>query len=155
MTTNWKTLKRRASWGEVVTAPAEAQQRGRSRLWVGVALALTIALGLLSRRDPLPGILAEYTGDALYASAAFVGFALLLAGRQTRTLAILAFVSCVLIEFAQLLNWPWIRDLRSTTLGRLLLGSGFKWPDMLAYLIGVTVAATVDRMARRRHVLSP
>lgn len=155
MTTNWKTLTRRPSWGEVVTAPAETQQRGRSRLWVGVVLALTIALGLLSRRYPLPGILAEYTGDALYASAAFVGFALLLAGRQTRTLAILAFVSCVLIEFAQLLNCSWIRDLRATTLGRLLLGSGFKWPDMLAYLIGVTVAATVDRMARRRHVLSP
>lgn len=155
MTTNWKTLTRRPSWGEAVIAPAEAQQRGRSRLWVGVVLALTIALGLLSRRYPLPGILAEYTGDALYASAAFVGFALLLAGRQTRTLAILAFVSCVLIEFTQLLNWIWIRDLRSTTLGKLLLGSGFKWPDMLAYLIGVIVAATVDRMARRRHVLSP
>ena len=103
----------------------------------------------------MPGILAEYTGDALYACAAFGGFALLLTGHQTRTLAVLAFVSCALVEFAQLLSWPWLRDLRATTPGRLLLGSGFKWADMLAYLIGVLAAATVDRMARRGHVLGP
>jgi len=136
-----------------LTSPTSNEVPSRSRLWVCVVLAFTIALGLLSRRYALPGILAEYTGDALYAAAAFVGFALLLAGRPTRTLAILAFVSCALVEFAQLLSMPWLRDLRATTLGILLLGSGFKWPDMLAYLIGVTVAATVDRTARRRNVL--
>ena len=44
--------------------------RTRRRPWLLAALAAVVALGLLSRRHPLPGILAEYTGDALYTVAA-------------------------------------------------------------------------------------
>jgi len=116
-------------------------------------LVVTIALGLLSRRYPLPGILAEYTGDALYATAAYWGFALLATGARIQKLAILAFVACLLVECSQLLSWPWLQDLRATTVGKLLLGSGFKWPDLIAYAIGVTLAATVDRIAPGSHVL--
>lgn len=124
----------------------------RARLWVAVALACTIALGLLSRRYPLPGILAEYTGDALYTSAAFAGLALLLVGARTRSLAIAAFVLSAVVEFSQLLSWPWLDDLRSTLCGRLMLGSGFKWPDMVAYSLGAMAAAVVDFAVARRNV---
>lgn len=149
------TGRKKTSRSDAVPAPCNHQARSRARAWTCVALALTIALGLLSRRYPLPGILAQYTGDALYASAAFVGYALLLVRSPARTLALLAFVSCALVEFAQLLSWPWLMDLRSTAWGRLLLGSGFNWPDMLAYLVGVFAAAMVDRRLRRRRVLRP
>jgi hypothetical protein len=125
---------------------------GRNRLWVAVVLAGTIALGLLSRRYPLPGILAEYTGDALYASAAFVGLALLFAGARSRSLAIGAFVLSAFVEFSQLLSWPWIQDLRSNAFGRMVLGSGFKWPDMVAYSLGAMAAAAVDLALRKRRV---
>jgi len=66
-------------------------------------LAATITLGLLSRRDPLPGILAEYTGDALYTVAAFVGLSLLFVSVKTRSLAVLAFAWSAAVEFAKLL----------------------------------------------------
>lgn len=128
------------------------ERLARKRLWVAVALAGTIALGLLSRRYPLPGILAEYTGDALYASAAFAGLSLLFAGATTRSLAITAFVLSASIEFGQLLSWPWLDDLRPILFGRLVLGSGFKWPDMVAYSLGAMAAAAVDLALRKRRV---
>jgi hypothetical protein len=129
-----------------------AERPVRTRLWVAVALAGTIALGLLSRCYPLPGILAEYTGDALYAAAGFAGLALLFVGATTRSLAMTAFVLSAAVEFSQLLSWPWLDDLRSTLCGRLVLGSGFKWPDMVAYSLGAMAAASVDFALMRRHV---
>ncbi|MGK0203495.1 MAG: hypothetical protein ACI89X_000559 [Planctomycetota bacterium] len=130
----------------------DAERPQRLRRWVVVALVCTIALGLLSRRYPLPGILAEYAGDALYTSAGFAGLALLFAGAKTRSLAIAAFVLSAAVEFAQLLSWPWINELRATLFGRLVLGSGFKWPDIVAYLIGAMAASAVDFALARHHV---
>jgi hypothetical protein len=129
-----------------------ANASARSRPWVAVALVLTVALGLLSRRYPLPGILAEYTGDALYTAAAFAGFALLFAAASTLRIASLAFLFSVTIECSQLLGWPWLVDLRGTLLGRLVLGQGFQWADLLAYLIGAIAAAAVEVVLRGRHV---
>ena len=127
----------------------------RSRPAYAVVLLATITLGLLSRRYPLLGILAEYTGDALYTVAAFVGLALLLVRASARSLAIMAFSWSAAVECSQLLSWPWIMDLRNTQWGRLVLGSGFQWADLIAYLIGAIVAAGVDSVGSRRHVRIP
>ena len=114
-------------------------------------MALLIALGLLSRRYPLPGILAEYTGDALYATAAYAGYALFWPRGPSRALALLAFGSCLAVELSQAVNIKFLNDLRSTAVGAMLLGAGFKWPDLLAYLAGVSGAAVVDwRLCSRR-----
>jgi hypothetical protein len=126
----------------------------RNRGWVALALAGTMALGLLSRRYPMPGILAEYTGDALYAVAVFMALALLFAGARSRSLAVSALVLSALVECAQLIKFPWLNDLRSTSVGRAVLGSGFKWSDMVAYSIGAMVAAVVDFGLRQRRVCS-
>ena len=134
-----------------MTGPG-AERSARKRLWVAVILAGTIALGLLSRRYPLPGILAEYTGDALYTSAGFGCLAFLFVRARTRSLAVAAFALSAAVEFAQLLSWPWLVDLRQTLCGRLVLGSGFKWPDMVAYSLGAMAAAAVDVALTRRHV---
>lgn len=136
----------RAKMRATAVMVAVPDRRRRPRWLVAVLLAATIALGLLSRRYPLPGILAEYTGDALYATAAYWGFALLAAAARAPILAVIAFVACLLVECSQMLSWPWLQDLRATSVGRLLLGSGFKWPDLVAYAVGVSVAATVDRI---------
>lgn len=115
-------------------------------------MALLIALGLLSRRYPLPGILAEYTGDALYATAAYAGYALFWPRGPSRAVALLAFASCLAVELSQAVNISFMNDLRSTTVGAMLLGAGFKWPDLLAYLVGISGAVAVDwRFCRRRR----
>jgi len=126
----------------------------RSRPRVLLALAAVVALGLLSRRFPLPGVFAEHTGDALYTVAAFFACALLLPALRPATLATLAFGLSAAVEFAQLLNWPWLQELRGNRWAALVLGQGFQWADLLAYLVGASVAFAVDRaLAARMYAL--
>ncbi len=107
-------------------------------------LLATAGLGLLSRRYPLPGLFAEYTGDALYATAAFFLLALPFAAGRTRTLLLGAFLFAATVECQQALTWPWLLDLRATRLGQLLLGRGFQVADLAAYVVGALLAAGVD-----------
>ncbi len=50
------------------------------------------------------------------------------------------------IEFSQLYHAPWIDEVRSSLLGRLILGSTFNVPDLLAYVIGIVVGAVAETM---------
>ncbi len=86
-------------------APARARWR------LAVALAATVGLALLSRRHALPGVLAEYTGDAGYATAAFFLLALGRPAWRTLHLAAAAWLFAAAIECAQLLSWPWLQEL--------------------------------------------
>ncbi|MCU0862150.1 MAG: DUF2809 domain-containing protein [Planctomycetes bacterium] len=127
----------------------------RRRRLVAAALTVVVALGLLSRRFPLPGILAEYTGDALYATAAFGLFALLAPAARTRTLGLAAFGFAAAVEAAQLLDWPWLQTLRSHRLGALLLGQGFQWADLVAYAAGAALGCVGDVTFRTRSPRGP
>ena len=128
--------------------PTSRERAVRRRAAVGLFAA--IACGLLSRRFPLPGFLAEYTGDALCTVAVF--FVLRIASPATvaARLAGLAFVISAIVEATQLLRWQWLVDLRATTFGALLLGQGFQWTDLLAYAVGAAVAVAIDRGTRPR-----
>jgi hypothetical protein len=48
------------------------------------------------------------------------------------------------VEFLQLYHAPWIDGIRSTRLGRLVLGTSFNSPDLIAYFIGIAVGALAD-----------
>ncbi|MCO6149531.1 DUF2809 domain-containing protein [Flavobacterium sp. NRK1] len=56
------------------------------------------------------------------------------------TRAYMALFICFSIEFLQLYNSEWIVVVRQTLPGKLILGSGFLWSDLLAYIIGVVAA---------------
>lgn len=119
-----------------------------------LGLSAVVALGLLSRRFPLPGLLAEHTGDALYTVAAFLLCAAVFPAAGSASLALGAFAWSALVEAAQLWTWPWLQDLRSTTAGALLLGQGFQWADLAAYGVGAVAIGVWDgraRAARRRR----
>lgn len=118
--------------------------RSRRRGTVAVGLGLVIAAGLLSRRFPLPGLLAEHTGDALYATAAYCLFAWLRPRGRTRSLAAVALAFAWAVEALQLVTWPWLVDLRRSRVGALLLGQGFSWADLVAYAVGALVAVAID-----------
>ncbi len=121
----------------------------RLRWQYGLALAGTIALGLLSRRFPLPGWFAEHTGDALYTVAVYLVLAVARPRTTALQLAFLAWSCSTLVEFAQLLQWPWLVSLRHTRVGALLLGQGFVWADLLAYALGAALAWAIDTVIRR------
>lgn len=121
----------------------------RPRGPVVAALAAAIALGLLSRRFPLPGVLAEHAGDALWTVAAFCLGALAVPAAAGGRLAVAAWLLSATVEATQLLDWPWLRAIRGTTAGALLLGQGTKAADLVAYAGGALVAWAVDRTFRR------
>lgn len=125
----------------------------RNRLFYGVLIVLTIAFGLFSRKIAylyLPDIVNEYLGDAIWASMIFLIFRFTFFNKDTRYIAIISLGFCFLIELSQLYHAPWIEAIRATTLGGLVLGSGFLWSDLLAYYIGVHVAATFELYILRR-----
>jgi len=126
--------------------PVEPSPRRRA---LGCLVA-TIALGLLSRRFPLPGFLAEHTGDALYTAAVFFGLRTLTTATAASRLAVTAFVVSAAVEASQLLRWQWLVDVRETTFGALVPGQGFQWADLLAYAVGAALAFAVDAGPRRR-----
>jgi hypothetical protein len=111
-----------------------------------VAAALTVPLGLLTRADlPLPTFVAAYGGDTLYATLIFFLAALLWPRRPAWRLAVAALGLCYLVELSQLYHAPWLDALRRTLPGRLALGAGFRWDDLLCYAAGVLLGTIVDR----------
>jgi hypothetical protein len=127
-------------------APAPAAPAGRRRWRYAAAGTLVIAAGLTSRSDwlSLPPFFAKYGGDALWALLVFLGLAFVLARAPLRTVAILAIVFCWGIECSQLYQADWIFSLRRTLFGRLVLGSTFNPPDLLAYLAGIAVGIQAE-----------
>lgn len=137
-----------SSSGQLLLGTRRAE-RPRRRWRVAVCLAVTIAAGLASRTWPLPGLFAQYTGDALYTVAAFFGWAWLFPAVRGTRLMLVAFLSSALVEFSQLLRWEWLVEVRATRLGGLVLGQGFQWLDLLAYAVGAAAALVIDASLRR------
>src|SRR5208337_5557027 len=86
-------------------------------IWLAM-ITLAAVLGIGSRRyaHALPGFIAAYAGDTLWALAAFLGFGLILPRVSTRTIAMLALAFSVAVELSQLYHAPWIDSIRHTTI---------------------------------------
>jgi len=123
-------------------------RRRRHPLVQIILIALACLLGIGSRRyaHALPGFIATYAGDTLWALAAFFGFGVLLPKTSTQTIAILAMAFSVAIEFSQLYHAPWIDSIRQTTLGGLILGFGFLWRDLICYAVGVGLGLAIENI---------
>lgn len=125
----------------------------RTRLTYVLAAGLSIVLGLLWRSGlvTMPGFLVKYGGDALWSMVVFFGLGTLFTRVTTLRVALMAVAFSWAIEFLQLYHAPWIDSIRSTLLGRLVLGSTFNSPDLVAYVIGVALAALADRVLAQRN----
>ncbi|MFO1513776.1 MAG: DUF2809 domain-containing protein [Verrucomicrobiota bacterium] len=123
----------------------------RNRLILLLSVVVVIASGLASRKFPtlLPAALGKYPGDALWAAMIFLLLALLSPRTRPSHLALLAFIVCCLVEFSQLYQAGWLNHIRSTTLGHLVLGAGFSWADIEAYVVGVGIVVLVDTLLLR------
>ena len=131
--------------------------RVRHRGFHTLCVAVTICAGLASRSEllALPVFVAKYAGDALWGLMIFLLLAVLLPGRTTLTVVLLAAMVCCAVEFSQLYHVPWLDALRQTWLGRMTLGNVFAWGDMAAYLAGIGTGGGTEwvaRLAYRRAV---
>ena len=123
----------------------------RSRLAYALLIALTIPLGLASRKFSflLPPWLAKNAGDVLYATMAFwlVGF--LFPRLSTLRTALATALFCFGIEALKFSQAPWLVASRHSRAGALVFGVGFHASNLLCYVIGVGIAVGVERMLRR------
>jgi hypothetical protein len=124
----------------------------RNRRWYLPALMVVITAGLASRRYAwlFPACLGKYPGDALWALMVFLLWGLALPRASSLRIGLYALATSLADEFSQLYQAPWLNGIRSTTVGHLLLGSGFAWPDLVAYTVGVALGVLAESAVRAR-----
>lgn len=131
--------------------------RSRARWWYALGMVATIAAGLASRRFPqvLPAVLGKYPGDALWALMVFFGVGVIFRRTSTLRVAVGALAFAFGIEVLKL--WPssWLAELRHTTVGHLVLGRAFSWPNLVAYTVGVLAGVIIEVMVARDRAARP
>jgi hypothetical protein len=122
-----------------------SNNRVRNRWHLSSAVVLVICAGLASRSFPLfPASWGKYPGDALWACMVLFAIAFLRPAVTPLKLAAFALVLSCAVEFSQIYQGTWVKAVRSTRLGHLVLGSGFDWMDLGAYAIGVAIGFVAD-----------
>lgn len=119
------------------------------RLKYLIAALLSLFIGYYSRHSDISFIknnyfIQHYLGDAIWAMMIYWGFrwfSPLYDARQTRFYAL---ITCFVIEFSQLIQTAFMNSLRSNVFGRLVLGSGFLFSDLVAYTLGILCAFVLD-----------
>ncbi|MED1943961.1 DUF2809 domain-containing protein [Brevibacillus formosus] len=129
-----------------------SSSRWRASVAYTVAVFVVMALGLGSRAfvDVLPVFVAEHFGDALWACMIYFGFRTCYAHKKISFSLWCSLVFCFAIEASQLYQADWIKSLRETTLGALVLGKGFLTVDLVRYTAGSAVATLLDLAWRKR-----
>lgn len=114
-------------------------------IYLAVTFAIILA-GLASRRygDLLPGFIAEYSGDTLWAAMIYFGARFLFSSASIFRAASVSLFFSYCIEISQLYQADWANTVRSTVLGALIFGHGFLWSDMVCYTVGILLAAIAD-----------
>ena len=113
---------------------------------VAAVAVVVVVAGLLVGSNPV--------GDALYAVLVYVLVVLVAPSLAAARAAPLAFGACAAIELLQLTGFP-AAVVDVVPAARYVLGTTFHAPDLLAYAVGVAVAAVTDVLVRRRRRLSP
>ncbi|MBR0117669.1 MAG: DUF2809 domain-containing protein [Prevotella sp.] len=112
-----------------------------------VGIIVLIPIGLYSRQVSW---LPDEVGDALWAMMVFCFWRIILVKKGLPFVALISLIHSYLVEFSQLIRWPWLMSFRSTFIGHMMLGQGFLWIDLLAYLIGISLICWVFHVIEQR-----
>ena len=113
-----------------------------------VALALvTIAAGLAVhfRGHAFGDAAQDIIGDALWAMMMVWCVGVLIPQSAMLLRGAIALAISFGVEFSQLIHTPALDSLRTSTVGHLVLGSGFDGRDLASYACGVVVAMLIER----------
>jgi hypothetical protein len=90
----------------------------------------------------------DIAGDAIWAAMIAWGVAAVIPSRPLIARGVAAFALCAAVEVSQLVHTPTLDAWRASTLGALVLGSGFDPRDLASYAIGIVTAAATERIIR-------
>jgi len=104
--------------------------------------AFFIWLALATRHHPqwFHPLVAKYGGDTIWAGDFLLLLRAIFPKANLLNLAILNYLFGVADEVSQLWHTPWLDAIRHTTIGRLMLGLGFLWSDLVCYAVGTIIA---------------
>ena len=119
-------------------------------IYLAVAI-VCIGVGLLLRWPALglPWAVGKYGGSALWAAMVYFVLRGLLPRQQVVLVAFLAAVIAALGELTQLVSVAGFDQFRDTTIGHVIFGRTFAVEDIVAYWIGIAVAAGIEGFSRR------
>ncbi len=120
----------------------------KQRLIYTLLIVAVIIAGLASRRVPAIPL---WIGDLLWALMVYLIVRFLFIYASIRKVAVISLAFCFAVEFSQLYHAPWIDALRQTLFGKLVLGSGFLWGDLLAYVGGVAIGVIGEHLALKEE----
>jgi hypothetical protein len=126
-----------------------------SRSLIALAiLIITIPIGLAVRLLPLhlPWFLYKYLGSVLWAAALYWFLATLLPKLRPPSLATLAITIATTLELTRLIP---IDAFRLTFAGKILLGRYFSIKNIAAYILAITLTATLDSFLVAPTVKNP
>jgi hypothetical protein len=126
------------------------------RLILFYLLFLLIPIGILSKF--YQGIFQDWInnslGGILYVIA-WIAFILLIKPRlNPKWVAVLVFLATAFLEILQLWHPPFLEVIRSTLIGRLLLGTTFVLSDFIYYAIGCILSGWIFTALKSRFVLN-
>jgi uncharacterized membrane protein len=115
----------------------------KKRVLYIITIIIIIILGLLSRE--IEGV-PLFMGDIFWAMMVFFILAFMLDNKSSYYILVLSIIITYIIEITQLYHRPWIDNFRSTSIGHILLGRGFLWSDLVAYLEGIIVGHYINTL---------
>ena len=124
----------------------------RLRYLIAALLTVAVGLGVHLGGSFTPPTVRDIIGDALWAAMMFWWISALSPRSDPIVRAGVALGISWIVELSQLYHTPSLDAARHTTLGSLILGSGFDARDLVAYAGGVVAAVAIDAMVRRRRV---
>ena len=124
-------------------------ERKRFPYFLAILVLSLVGPILRSQSHLFAPVINLYLGDIIYALASYFIFGFLFPKFTIGSNVILALIFCFLIELSQLYHAPWINNIRYTRIGGYILGFGFLWSDLLAYIIGVSIGALIEGWWRR------
>jgi hypothetical protein len=121
-------------------------------LIVRAALCLLIMMSGLALRGfgfglGLSAFVVKYGGSLLWAAMVFSLVAMAASHLPRLTIALISASIAVAVELFRLVHAPWLDAFRLTLPGALLFGRIFSLWNMLAYGVGIALAAWLDRFA--------
>ena len=106
-----------------------------------------IGLGAKAYRGPAQLFVNHYGPASVAYEIVFMllTFAVWPSPRFIYRIAVVVCVATSIIEILQLFHPPWLVAIRSTFLGRCVLGNSFSWMDFPAYVIGCAIGVYILR----------
>jgi len=97
-------------------------------------------------------LIVTYGGDVIWAGLFLFFVRIFFPHTSLLKLAVICYAIGVAVEFLQLYEGAWYVQLKQYYIGRLLLGVGFLWSDLLCYAIGTVLAYFIILLIEKKLV---